>query len=94
MLQEYLPPRVRSERRGIGISICFQCVDALALYRDFRARALNPQQPFVGNGNWVVILTDPDGYKLDFELLTDAPEESLYCESVPQSTPDPTSMTR
>jgi hypothetical protein len=27
---------------------------------------------------WVVILTDPDGYKLDFESPTDAPEESIY----------------
>jgi lactoylglutathione lyase len=27
---------------------------------------------------WVVILTDPDGYKLDFESPTDTPEESLY----------------
>lgn len=24
---------------------------------------------------WVTILSDPDGYKLDFESSTDAPEE-------------------
>jgi hypothetical protein len=28
----------------------------------------------VGNGLWVVSLTDPDGYRLDFESPTDAPE--------------------
>jgi hypothetical protein len=27
---------------------------------------------------WVTILTDPDGYKLDFESPTDTPEESVY----------------
>jgi hypothetical protein len=27
---------------------------------------------------WVTILTDPDGYKLDFESPTDVPEETIY----------------
>jgi hypothetical protein len=27
---------------------------------------------------WVVVFTDPDGYKLDFESPTDAPEETEY----------------
>ena len=30
---------------------------------------------------WVTILTDPDGYKLDFESPTDIPEETIYDES-------------
>jgi len=29
---------------------------------------------------WVVVFTDPDGYKLDFESPTDAPEETTYSE--------------
>jgi hypothetical protein len=30
----------------------------------------------VGNRLWVVSLIDPDGYRIDFESPTDAPEES------------------
>jgi hypothetical protein len=30
---------------------------------------------------WVTILIDPDGYKLDFESPTDAPEESEFSET-------------
>jgi len=36
----------------------------------------------VGNGLWVTSVTDPDGYRLDFESLTDMPEESEYKEEV------------
>jgi hypothetical protein len=27
---------------------------------------------------WVTSLTDPDGYRLDFESRTDVPEETVY----------------
>jgi lactoylglutathione lyase len=80
MLQEYLPDSIPTITRGEGVSICFQCKDAIAIYRDAVAHGLQPQRPFVGNAMWVTILTDPDGYKLDFESPTDAPEESLYKE--------------
>jgi hypothetical protein len=78
MLQEYVPDRYPTVKLGVGVSICFQCRDALALYSDFLARGLQPQRPFVGNSMWVTLITDPDGYKLDFESPTDALEESLY----------------
>jgi len=65
---------------GIGVSICFTCEDALALYREFAGRGLTVSEPFVGNNMWVVILKDPDGYKLDFESATDVPEETKYSE--------------
>ena len=61
---------------GQGVSLCFQCEDAVALYREFRSRGIDGQEPFVGNSMWVTVLTDPDGYKLDFESLTDVPEET------------------
>lgn len=61
---------------GEGVSICFQCRDALAIYRDATARGLATQEPFVGNAMWVVLLSDPDGYKLEFESSTDVPEET------------------
>ena len=35
-------------------------------------------KPFVGNMMWVTSLTDPDGYRLDFESPTDVPEETEY----------------
>ena len=81
MLQEYRPDRVPATKLGEGVSVCFQCRDALALYRDFLSRTLTPKIPFVGNSMWVVQLCDPDGYKLDFESPTDAPEESTYTET-------------
>ncbi len=80
MLQEYRPDRVAANKRGEGVSICFQCKDAIAIYRDALARNLQPRRPFVGNAMWVTILHDPDGYTLDFESPTDAPEESTLPE--------------
>jgi lactoylglutathione lyase len=63
-----------------GPSLCFQCEDALALYHEFKERGVPMKEPFVGNGMWVVVLNDPDGYHLDFESITDVPEETTYAE--------------
>ena len=65
---------------GKGISICFQCLDALALYHEFSAKGVEIKEPFVGNNMWVVAFPDPDGYHLDFESPTDVPEETTYSE--------------
>jgi hypothetical protein len=35
---------------------------------------------------WVTILTDPDGYKLDFESPTTIPEETIYSDEMDLST--------
>ena len=80
MLQEFGKGHVRAGKLGEGVSICFQCRDALALYRQFTSRGLQVQEPFVGNSMWVTILSDPDGYKLDFESPADAPEEITLAE--------------
>jgi lactoylglutathione lyase len=84
MLQE---PRNREKfdqegAKGTGVSICFQCVDALALYHEFTAKGIEIKEPFVGNNMWVVCFNDPDGYKLDFESPTDVPEETNYSDWV------------
>jgi lactoylglutathione lyase len=63
-----------------GPSICFQCEDALALYHEFKERGIVMKEPFVGNGMWVVVLNDPDGYTLDFESVADVAEETTYSE--------------
>ncbi len=63
---------------GLGVTTCFICEDALALYRDFVVRGITATKPFVGNAMWVTDVTDPDGYKLYFESKTDAAEESEY----------------
>ena len=68
------------EKSGVGVSICIQCEDALVLYREFMERGIQMQEPFVGNNMWVISLTDPDGYRLEFESKTDAPEETKYSE--------------
>lgn len=65
---------------GKGISICFQCADALALYHEFKAKGVKIDEPFVGNNMWVVAFSDPDGYRLDFESPTDVPGETKYSE--------------
>ena len=77
MLQEFLPDHRPSETLGTGVSVCFSCEDALALYREFKSRGITMRKrPFVGNQLWVVPVVDPDGYRLEFESPTDAPEES------------------
>ncbi len=65
---------------GKGVSICFICEDALAIYREVTARGIRASRPFVGNGMWVTSLSDPDGYRIDFESGADAPEETEYSE--------------
>ena len=81
MLQEFLPQRRPKETPGTGVSVSFMCEDALALYREFKARGVQPRKrPFVGNRLWVVPVTDPDGYCLEFASPTDAPEESVLEE--------------
>ena len=84
-----VPPRpaLPAAKLGEGVSICFQCKDALAIYHEALARGLEPRRPFVGNNMWVTILTDPDGYKLDFESPTDVPEETVYSDDMELSTP-------
>ena len=65
------------ENLGLGVSINFQCQDSLALYREFKSRGVPiAKKPFVGNRLWCVNVIDPDGYKLEFNSPTDAPEES------------------
>ena len=80
MLQQYRSSQPHSNiptmQRGVGVSICFVCTDAIALYREFTSRGVTTKRPFVGNRMWVVSVVDPDGYRLDFESPTDAPEES------------------
>jgi catechol 2,3-dioxygenase-like lactoylglutathione lyase family enzyme len=65
---------------GVGISLCFQCEDAIAIYRDALARELEASEPFVGNSMWVTFLDDPDGYRLEFESATDVAEETKLSE--------------
>ena len=86
MLQEYWkdgrPGGAPAGPLGQGVSICFMCDDAIAIYHDALSRGLTPSRPFVGNNLWVTSLTDPDGYRLDFESPTDVPEDTVYSEPV------------
>ncbi len=81
MLQEFRKEGhdswVPETKVGVGVSICFQCRDALAIYRDVISRGLQASRPFVGNGMWCTSLSDPDGYRIEFESLTDVPEETV-----------------
>lgn len=63
---------------GEGVTLYFICDDALAFYLELTERRVAASKPFVSNGMWVTRLTDPDGYQIAFESVTDAPEESRY----------------
>ncbi|MGA9564195.1 MAG: VOC family protein [Candidatus Korobacteraceae bacterium] len=91
MLQEYVKEGHGGRRPegvlGQGVNLCFQCEDAVALYHEFRSRGLEPSEPTVGNSMWVTGVSDPDGYKLDFESMTDVPEETKLSEVEKASKP-------
>jgi lactoylglutathione lyase len=77
MLQERRADAPAPQPVGAGVSLAFQCRDALAIYRAVTARGLNASKtPFVGNNMWVVPLVDPDGYRVDFESPTDVAEDT------------------
>ena len=86
MLQEYWrdgrPAGAPDGPLGQGVSICFMCADAIAIYRELIARGIAAQRPFVGNGLWVTSVSDPDGYHLDFESPTDVPEDTIYSDAL------------
>jgi lactoylglutathione lyase len=78
MLQEYRKDMRPDGKLGQGVSICFQCEDAIALYREFESRGVQSKRPFVGNAMWVTSVTDPDGYRVEFESSTDVSEETVF----------------
>jgi catechol 2,3-dioxygenase-like lactoylglutathione lyase family enzyme len=84
MLQEFVKEGHGGRRPegvlGQGVNLCFQCEDAVALYHEFRSRNLEAREPFVGNSMWVTGISDPDGYKLDFESASDVPEETTLSQ--------------
>ncbi len=80
MLQEYRA-NIPAVKLGEGVSVCFMCGDALAVYKQITINGLSASlEPFVGNNLWVVGLTDPDGYNIFFESPTEAPEGTTYSE--------------
>jgi uncharacterized glyoxalase superfamily protein PhnB len=66
---------------GNGVSLNFQCSDALAIYRDAAARGIPAlREPQVGNFAWEIGFADPDGYRIHFSSPTDLPEETLLSQ--------------
>ncbi|MDX1981607.1 MAG: VOC family protein [Bryobacteraceae bacterium] len=84
MLQEYWrdgrPGGAPQGPLSQGVSICVFCEDAIAIYRDLKSRGIAASRPFVGNGLWVTSVTDPDGYRIDFESPTRDAEETVLDE--------------
>jgi lactoylglutathione lyase len=84
MLQEFRKEGhdswVPKGRLGEGVSICFICEDALAIYREVTLRGIQASRPFVSNGMWNTSLADPDGYRIEFESYTDVPEGTVFSE--------------
>ena len=86
MLQEYWrdgrPAGAPDGTLGLGVSICLMCADATAIYRELVSSGIAARRPFVGNGLWVTSVSDPDGYRLDFESPTDVPEDTIYSDAL------------
>ncbi len=84
MLQEYWrdgkPGGAPAGPLGQGVSICFMCADAIAIYHEAITRGLAASMPFVSNQMWLTSLVDPDGYRLEFESPTDVPEVTRYAQ--------------
>lgn len=82
MLQEYWrdgrPAGAPEGTLGLGVSVCFMCADALAIYHDAASRGVQTAKPFVGNGLWDVAVKDPDGYHIHFGSPTEVPEDTIY----------------
>jgi len=82
MLQEYWkdgrPGGAPDGPLGQGVSVCFMCTNAIAIYNDLKSRGVDATRPFVGNGLWVTSVRDPDGYAIYFESPTDVAEETEY----------------
>ena len=89
MLQEFRregqDSRILTGKLGEGVTICFQCNDALTIYREVTSCGIQASHPFVGNAMWVTTLSDPDGYKIEFESPTDVPEETIYSETMDEA---------
>jgi len=61
MLQEFSPERQPKETLGIGVNVCFQCNDAMGLYREFQSRGIQiRKRPSLGNRLWVVPIPSTD----------------------------------
>lgn len=65
---------------GEGMSLVFICEDALSFYREVTSRGVEASEPQVGNAMWVTLLSDPDGYRLEFESATDTHEDTKLSE--------------
>jgi lactoylglutathione lyase len=79
MLQTFGPAlreRAAAYPLGLGVSLAFQCADAIALYHELRTRGVDAPEPMVGNGLWNTAVADPDGYILEFASPTDVAEET------------------
>ncbi len=86
MLQEFPSEghdsRAPGGKAGEGVTIYFQCRDALAIYREATRRGVAASRPMVGNGQWETNLSDPDGYRIVFVSHTDLPEDTELSERV------------
>jgi lactoylglutathione lyase len=84
MLQEFAKEGHHSPapqgKLGEGVSLNFQCEDAIAIYHEVTSRGIEASEPQVGNALWNISLSDPDGYRIYFASPTDAPEETKLSE--------------
>jgi lactoylglutathione lyase len=84
MLQEFnregYESAVSQGKLGMGVSLCFQCDDTIAIYHEVTSRGVEASEPQVGNALWDTHVFDPDGYRLHFASPTDTPGETKLSE--------------
>ena len=84
MLQEFAKEGpdswVPQGKLGEGVSLCFQCENAVAIYHQVTSRGIEASEPQVGNAMWETSRSDPDGYRLNFASPTATPEETKLSE--------------
>jgi lactoylglutathione lyase len=69
-----------SGKVGEGVSLYFNCDDAITFYHDVTTRSIEASEPQVGNSMWETSLSDPDGYRIRFVSPTDVPEDTKLSE--------------
>ena len=54
--------------------------EALVWPSSIRSRGIVATEPFVSNGMWFTSMSDPDGYRVEFESDTNVPEGTRLSE--------------
>ena len=88
MLQEYLPAKIPTNKRGEGVSVCFQCKNALAIYHDALAHGLHaPHDPSSETTCGSPSSPTPTATNSTSKAPPTSPKRPIYSDEMGLSTP-------